>query len=249
MDQNMARAEGRSVIRDVMRWFPVLVVVAIVVACLLLGVRTDTAFQVLAKNRESLLAFVARLGLFAPLVFIAVYVAVAALSIPLGAILTATAGFLFDTVAGGLYSLLGATAGGTILFLIARTSFGSSLQRRAGPMLQKVEAGFRENAANYLFVLRIVPLFPFWFVNLVSAFFGIPLRTFALVSLLGMAPASFVYAYLGAGIGAVIEAGRAPDFDIIKSWPVLGPLLALALLALIPVIYKWLKQRQEQPAR
>jgi uncharacterized membrane protein YdjX (TVP38/TMEM64 family) len=249
MDQGMARAEGRSLIRDVVRWLPVLVVVAIVVACLVLGVRTDTAFQVLAKNRESLLAFVAGLGLLAPLVFIAVYVAVAALSIPLGAILTVTAGFLFGTVAGGLYSLLGATAGGTILFLVARTSFGSSLQRRAGPMLQKMEAGFQENAANYLFVLRIVPLFPFWLVNLVSAFFGIPLRTFVLVSLLGMAPASFVYAYLGAGIGAVIEAGRAPDFDIIKSWPVLGPLLALALLALIPVIYKRLKQRQEQPAR
>jgi uncharacterized membrane protein YdjX (TVP38/TMEM64 family) len=249
MDQGMARAEGRSMIRDVVRWLPVLVVVAIVVACLVLGVRTDTAFQVLAKNRESLLAFVAGLGLLAPLVFIAVYVAVAALSIPLGAILTVTAGFLFGTVAGGLYSLLGATAGGTILFLVARTSFGSSLQRRAGPMLQKMEAGFQENAANYLFVLRIVPLFPFWLVNLVSAFFGIPLRTFVLVSLLGMAPASFVYAYLGAGIGAVIEAGRAPDFDIIKSWPVLGPLLALALLALIPVVYKRLKQRQEQPAR
>jgi uncharacterized membrane protein YdjX (TVP38/TMEM64 family) len=249
MDQNMARAEGRSAIRDVIRWLPVLLVVAIVVACLLLGVRTDTAFQVLAKNRESLLAFVARLGFFAPVVFIAVYVAVAALSVPLGAVLTVTAGFLFGTVAGGLYSLLGATAGGTILFLVARTSFGSSLQRRAGPMLQKVEAGFQENAANYLFVLRIVPLFPFWFVNLVSAFFGIPLRTFVLVSLLGMAPASFVYAYLGAGIGAVIEAGRPPNFDIILSWPVLGPLLALALLALIPVIYKWRKQRQEEPAR
>jgi uncharacterized membrane protein YdjX (TVP38/TMEM64 family) len=249
MDQDMARGERRSSIRDLSRWLPAVVVIAIVVACLLLGVRTDTAFQVLAKNRELLLQSVAGLGLFAPVVFIAVYVAAAALSIPLGAIMTVTGGFLFGTLAGGLYSLLGATAGGTILFLVARTSFGSSLQHRAGPMLQKVEAGFRENAANYLFVLRIVPLFPFWFVNLVAAFFGLRLRTFVIVSLLGMAPASFVYAYLGAGIGAVIEAGRAPDFEIIKSWPVLGPLLALALLALVPVAYKWLKRRQEHSAR
>jgi uncharacterized membrane protein YdjX (TVP38/TMEM64 family) len=230
------------------RWLPLLAVAAAVIAFFALGLQRYLTFQSLAQHREGLLQAVDRLGIFAPLVFIAIYAALAAVSIPFGAIGTLTGGFLFGTWLGGLYSLLAATLGASILFLIASTSLGELMRRRAGPSLRKVEAGFRENAASYLFILRIVPLFPFWFVNLVPALFGMRLRTYIVVSFFGMAPACFVYAGLGAGLGAIIEAGKPPDLGIIFQPRVLAPLIALAALAFVPVIYKWHTRRQQRPA-
>jgi uncharacterized membrane protein YdjX (TVP38/TMEM64 family) len=230
------------------RWLPLILVVAALAAFFALGLQRYLSFEALAEHREWLLAQVARLGMLAPLVFIALYAAMVAVSIPVGAIVTLAGGFLFGTWLGGFYSLIAATLGASIIFLIARTSFGELLRRRAGPSLRKVEAGFQQNAASYLLILRLVPLFPFWFVNLVPAFFGMNLRTFAVVSLFGMAPGSFVYSSLGAGVGAIIDAGKTPDLAIILRWPVLGPLVALAVLAFVPVVYKWLKARQQASA-
>jgi uncharacterized membrane protein YdjX (TVP38/TMEM64 family) len=227
------------------RWLPLLLVAAALIAFFAFGLQRYLSFEALAEHREWLLAEVARLGMLAPLVFIAVYAAMVAVSIPVGAIVTLAGGFLFGTWLGGLYSLVAATLGAAIIFLIARTSFGELLRRRAGPQLRKVEAGFQQNAASYLLILRLVPLFPFWFVNLVPAFFGIKLRTFVVVSFFGMAPGSFVYSSLGAGVGAIIAAGQVPDLAIILRWPVLGPLVALAALAFVPVVYKWQKARQQ----
>lgn len=224
------------------RWLPLFVVVAALVAFFGLGFQRYLTIQALAENREWLLQAVARLGILAPIAFIAVYAALAAVSIPLGAVLTLAGGFLFGTWLGGLYSLVAATLGGSVIFLIASTSLGELLRRRAGPGLHKVEAGFRENAASYLFILRIVPLFPFWFVNLVPAFFGMRLRTFVIVSFFGMAPGSFVYSSLGAGAGAVLEKGDT--LYIVFHARVLLPLIALAILSLVPVVYKWYKARR-----
>lgn len=228
------------------RWVPLLVLVAAIIAFFALGLGRYFTFEALAEHREWLLAEVARLGVVAALVFILIYTAIIALSVPGGAFLTVTAGFLFGTWLGGLYALIGATGGATIVFLIARTSFGEPLRRRAGPFLRKLEAGFREDAASYLLVLRLVPLFPFWLVNLVPAFLGVPLRTYVIFSCIGMAPATFVYAGLGAGVGAIIEAGQTPDLRVIFQPRVLLPLVALAILALVPVVYKKLRR---EPAR
>ena len=90
-----------------------------------------------------------------------------------------------------------------------------------------------------------MPLFPFWFVNLVPAFFGMRLRTFAIMSFIGMAPGSFAYSWAGAGLGAAIEA---PSLAALLQWSVLGPLVALFVLALVPILYKWLKARQQASA-
>jgi uncharacterized membrane protein YdjX (TVP38/TMEM64 family) len=213
--------------------------VAAIVAFFALGLGRFLTFEALAANRQALLAAVAEAGMLAPLAFIAVYIAAAALSVPGGVFLTVAGGFLFGTWLGGLYSLIGATLGASILFLIARSSFGDVLRARAGPFLRRVEAGFQENGASYLLFLRLVPLFPFWLVNLVPAFFGVSLRVFAIWSFFGMAPGTFVYASLGAGADALIAQGRTPDLHIIFQPRVLLPLVALGVLSLIPALYKW----------
>jgi uncharacterized membrane protein YdjX (TVP38/TMEM64 family) len=108
-----------------------------------------------------------------------------------------------------------------------------------------MEAGFRENAFNYLLVLRLIPLFPFWLVNLVPAFLGVPLRTYVVATLLGIIPGSLVYASVGNGLGVVFDQGDTPDLGIIFKPAILGPILGLAALALLPVVYRRYKARSK----
>jgi len=238
------QGQGRKRAAGLRRFLPLLVLVAASAGIFASGLWRYLSFASLAEHREWLLGAVARAGLLAPLAFIALYAAVAALSVPGGLFLTIAGGFLFGTWLGGICALIGATLGASIIFLIARSSLGDALRQRAGPFLRRVEAGFRENGASYLLVLRLVPLFPFWLVNLVPAFFGVSLRTFVLCSFFGMAPACFVYASVGAGAGALIEQGQAPAFQP----RLLLPLLALAALSLLPVLYKWYQARRRPRA-
>ena len=119
-------------------------------------------------------------GIVAALIFMALYATATALSLPGGAVLSITSGFLFGALWGTVAIVISATIGATILFLIAKTSFGDALRAKAGGWLDKMAAGFQENALSYLLVLRLVPLFPFFIVNLVPALLGVPLRTYVI---------------------------------------------------------------------
>lgn len=200
------------------------------------------SFAALARHREWLVAEVASLGLAAPLLFILAYAACTALSLPTGLLLSTLGGFLFGTWWGGLAILAGATLGATIVFLAARSVLGEALRARAGPFLQRLEAGFREDALSYMLVLRLVPLFPFWLVNLAPAFLGVRLPTFVIGTFLGIIPGAFVFASLGTGLGAILESGGTPDGAVILQPRVLVPIVGLALLALVPVVVKRLRR-------
>ena len=200
-------------------------------------------FATLRDNRAAVTGFVARHGALAPLLFIALYIVAVAASLPGGALLSVLGGFLFGTLLGTLCVLVGATTGATLLFLAARTAIGDSLKRRLGARGERLARDLTDNAFSYLLVLRLVPLFPFFVVNLVPALAGIPLRTYVLATFLGIIPASFVYVSIGSGLGAVLERGETPDLSIIFSRAVLVPLLGLAALALIPVVYRHVKRR------
>jgi uncharacterized membrane protein YdjX (TVP38/TMEM64 family) len=93
--------------------------------------------------------------------------------------------------------------------------------------------------------LRLIPLFPFWLVNLVPAFLGVPLRTYFFATLVGVIPGALVFASLGNGLGVILDAGEKPDLGIMFRPEVLLPLLALAVLALLPVAYKKFKARKD----
>jgi uncharacterized membrane protein YdjX (TVP38/TMEM64 family) len=226
------------------RLLAVAAAVAAVVAVLkLTGALDYLSFAALARNREWLVGQVEALGLFAAVVFILVYTASTALSLPAGLALSTLGGFLFGTWWGGLYIVAGATLGATIVFLAAKTVLGDVLRARAGTFLQKLEAGFRENELSYMFVLRLVPLFPFWLVNLAPAFLGVRLSTFVIGTVVGIIPGALVYASVGTGLGAILESGGAPDGSAILQPRVLLPIIGLAVLALIPVAYKRLRRR------
>lgn len=226
------------------RLVPILVLLAGLGVFFALGWHKYISFDVLQENRQYLLDLVARYGVAAGLGFMAVYAVATAFSIPGGAILTITAGFLFGPFLGALYVVFGATLGASALFLAARYAFADLLRAKAGPAIRKMEDGFRENAFNYLLVLRLVPLFPFFVVNLVPAFLGVTLKVYMIATFIGIIPGTFVYALVGNGLGAIFDRGEVPDLGIIFQPQILAPILGLAVLAVIPVIYKKMKQRK-----
>ena len=120
---------------------------------------------------------------------------------------------LFGVMIGGAAAAIGGTIGAICIFLIAKSAFGEHLIRRAGPRAAKLADRFRADAFNYLLFLRLVPLFPFWLVNLVPAFAGVRLKTFAAATAIGILPATFVFAFLGASLENVIAAELA-EFQV-----------------------------------
>ncbi len=226
------------------RFLPLVVLVAAICAVLAFGLDEYLTFAALKQHREALLAFVGGYPWLAPLLFMAIYAAVIAMSLPGGAVMTITGGFLFGAALGSCWVVIAATIGATILFEIARTSVGEGLRQRAGPWLKKMEAGFRENAFSYLLVLRLIPLFPFFVINLVPAFLGVPIRTYVLATFIGIIPGSFVYASVGAGLGSVFESGDEFSLTGVLTPQVVIALVGLAVLALLPVVYKKIKSRR-----
>ena len=220
------------------RWLPVALLALGLAAVLLLDLDRFLSFEMLRERRAWLTAEVAAHPARSAALFFLIYAAAIALSIPGGTVLTLAGGFLFGTVLGALLVIGAATLGACMVFLAARTAIGDLLKRRAGPFLARMERGFRENAFTYLLVLRLIPLFPFWLVNLVPAFFGMHLAGYALATLIGIAPATIVFASLGSGLGAVFDAGATPEVSLLLSPRLLLPLIALALLALAPVLYR-----------
>jgi uncharacterized membrane protein YdjX (TVP38/TMEM64 family) len=149
-------------------------------------------------------------------------------------------GLLFGTLAGGALAVTGATTGAVLLFLIARSAFAGAMASRGGAALTKLRDDLQRNGFSYMLALRLIPVVPFWLVNLAAALCGMRLGQFATATFIGIIPATFVIASFGAGVGGVLARGERPDLGLLVSWPVLGPLVALAMLSLTPVIWrKW----------
>jgi uncharacterized membrane protein YdjX (TVP38/TMEM64 family) len=226
------------------RLWPLAALALAIVAVLALDLDRYLTLEALRDHREALSGFVAANVVLAALMFVVIYAAVIALSVPGGAVLTITGGFMFGSILGTILVVVAATLGATLVFLVAKTALGDPLRARAGPFLQRMGAGFQENAFNYLLVLRLIPLFPFWIVNLVPAFLGVPLRTYVLGTFIGIIPGSFVYATVGAGLGSVLDSGQAFSPASVLTPQIIVALLGLAVLALLPVGYRKWKGRR-----
>lgn len=202
------------------------------------------SFDALRENRLWLLQQVEQHAVVASLVFVLAYILVVAFSVPGGSFMTIAGGFLFGQWLGTAFVLFAASVGASIIFIAAKTALGSALHDRAGPWLQKMEAGFQENAFNYLLVLRLIPLFPFFVVNLVPAFLGMRLAPYFLATALGIVPGTFVYATVGAGLGSIFDSGESFTTQGILTPEIITALIGLAVLSLLPVIYKKVKARR-----
>ncbi|HEX2892167.1 TVP38/TMEM64 family protein [Vineibacter terrae] len=212
------------------------------------GLHRVLTFDALRAHRVALAAWVADHRLLALLLYLMAYTILVAFSLPLATLATLLGGWLFGTLVGTTLAVLGATIGGIAVFLAARSAFGDLLRARADSFLGRMEAGFRRDAFSYLLFLRLVPIFPFWLVNVAPAVFRVKLRTYAITTFFGIIPGTAVYCSVGAGLGGVLDRNETPDVKLIFEPQVLLPLLALAALSLVPMLYgRWKAARGERP--
>lgn len=222
-----------------MRLLPLGLIAGALVAFFGLGLNQYFSLEALEQNRDVLRAFVADNLLVALLAFIAIYAAAVSISVPGASILTIFGGFLFGLWYGTAAVVLGATLGATIIFFVTRTALGDVLRDRASGFVKRMEDGFREDAFSYLFSLRLIPAVPFWVLNIVPGILGVKARDYILATFLGIIPATFVYVSIGNGIDAVFDAGEQPTLSGVLLKPeIILPIAGLALLGLLPVIYK-----------
>jgi len=217
-----------------------------------LGLHHQISLEALLHHRAGIDAFVAGHAPAAIAAYVGIYVCAVALSLPGSAILTISGGLLFGTVAGALAAICGATAGAVIIFLIARSALGGWITCRAGPRLARLAAEFRADAFSYLFFLRLIPVFPFWLVNLVAAVGGVALGPFVAATAMGMVPATFAFALFGSGLDSALAAqldayrdclaAGGPhcqlDFHLEAAMTpqLIAAFVALGVLALLPVV-------------
>lgn len=230
------------------RFLPLALIVAGLGLGYALGWHRYLSLEALADSRDALKAQVQAHYLLSLAGFAALYVLAVALSFPAASILTIAAGFLFGWLIGGLTVVVSATLGATLVFLAARSAFGSALRARLCGKAAVLADGFEEDAFNYLLALRLAPVFPFFLMNIAPALFNVPVRTFMAATFLGIIPGTLAYAFLGEGLeDALISAHAAGTTlspgDVITPKVALA-FLALGVVALVPTVYKKLRGRR-----
>ena len=229
------------------RLLPVVILLLGLALFLLFGLERYFSFEMLSRHHAELSAWVTGHVALAAFIFVLFYALAVAFSLPIAVVITPVGGFLFGVWLGAALSVVGATLGSVALFLAARSAFHDLFRARAGATLARLEEGFRRDSFNYLLFLRLVPVFPFWLVNIVPALLGVKLGPYALATVIGIIPGAIVYASVGASFGMLIERGERPDFGVIFEWHILLPLLGLAALSLLPVLYTRLRGNKGSP--
>ncbi len=239
------------------RCAPLVLVVAAALTLLVLGWHRELSLESLVRNRSAIETFVSAHRIAALAAFVAIYVLAVALSLPGAAILTISGGLVFGTAAGAAAAIVAGTIGATVLFLVARSALGGWVVRRLGPLADRLAANFRRDAFSYILFLRLVPVFPFWIVNLVPALAGAGLVPFVAATAVGVIPATVAFACLGAGLDSIVAAQESAyraclaaahanchlafDIDAALTPQFLAALAVLSLVAVLPIVIKRFK--------
>ncbi|WGW05271.1 TVP38/TMEM64 family protein [Tropicibacter oceani] len=228
------------------RHLPLITILAVAV----LGyftLRDYLTFDTLRDNREALLAYRDANYTLLALGFVGLYIAIVAFSLPGAAVASVTGGFLFGLWGGTAFNVLAATVGAMAIFLAARAGLGRTLAGKletSDGTLRKLKEGLRDNEISVLFILRLVPVVPFFVANLLPALVGVKFRNFVLTTALGIIPGAFVFTSIGVGLGEVFDRGESPDLSLLWAPHVIGPILGLAALAALPIVIKALRGKK-----
>ncbi len=246
----MVSDNNKKVTNPIKKWGALGTILALLVVGYLAGLHEYFSLSNLIRHREAIVAFVSDNILLAMLCYTALYILIVAVSFPGASALTITSGLVFGGILGGTLTVIGATLGAIVIFLIARSSLGDVLEKKAGPFIQKMIAGFQKDQFQYLLTLRLTPIFPFWVVNIVPALLKMRLIPYAVATLVGIIPGTFAFAYIGAGLDSVIaaqeeanpgcaDAGMCSiDIGALVTTDLLIALAGLAALSALPFIIK-----------
>ncbi len=208
-----------------------------VIAFFAFGGQKYLNLETLKANRDALIQYAEQHYALALLIGFLIYTVSTALSLPGGLILSLAVGLVFGRWAGTVLIVFAATLGATLVFLAARYLFADMARKKIGGLAKKINEGFTQDAFNYLLFLRLVPLFPFWLVNLAPAFTNVSLKTYIIATAIGILPGTFVFANLGQNLGRISSTK-----DLLTP-PIIGAFVLLGVFALIPVLYKKFKAK------
>lgn len=223
------------------RYWPILLLAGLLLAAWASGATRLLSFEALADHRAALAGMVAAHPAAAAAGFVLVYVAAVTLSLPGAVVLTLAGGLMFGPWIGTALAVLGATTGACLLFLVARSALAPLVTGRAAGVVALLRPGLERDGFFYLLTIRLIPVLPFWLVNLAPALVGMPFGAFAAATAIGIIPGTAVFAGLGAGLGEVLAAGEKPDLGVILAPEILLPLLGLAALSLLGA---WWRKRK-----
>lgn len=227
-------------------WCLLILLLTLLLLFFIFHLDTYLTFSALREHHGLLLAWTKTHHIASALIFSGCYTLVVAVSIPGALFFTLVGGFLFGIFWGTVLVVGSATLGATIIFFVVRSSVGSVLAQSATSWLESMRDKFKDNAFSYLLVLRLVPLFPFWVVNIVPALLNMNGTLYVIATFLGIIPGSFVYVLVGNGLSQVFKANQTSNLSIMFDNQVLFPLLGLALLSLLPLFYNRLKRQSSK---
>ncbi len=235
------------------KYFPklilILALVALAVSFFFFDVGQYFTLDNLKEHRNAFESYYAQNAGLTILIYFLVYVATTALSLPGATVLTLAGGMLFGLVTGTIIISFASTLGATLAFLVSRYLIGNSVQRKFGDKLKTINEGIRKDGAFYLVTLRLIPIFPFFLINLLMGLTSIRTLVFYLVSQVGMLPGTLVYVNAGTQLAMVSSLGDVLSPTLIFSFVLLGifPLIAKAIVAFVKgrrVYAKWPKPKK-----
>ncbi|SLN34990.1 TVP38/TMEM64 family inner membrane protein YdjZ [Roseovarius albus] len=206
------------------------------------------SFDTLRDQRDSLLAFRDANFIGLVLCFIGIYFIIVAFSLPGAAVASVTGGFLFGLTLGTIFNVIAASLGAFAIFFAARWGLGRSLAAKldsSDGTLKKIKTGLHENEISVLFLMRLIPVVPFFVANLVPALVGVKFRNFAFTTVLGIIPGAIVFTWIGVGLGEVFDRGESPDLSLLWEPQVIGPILGLCVLATLPIVIKAMRGNKD----
>jgi uncharacterized membrane protein YdjX (TVP38/TMEM64 family) len=234
--------DGASKLRILLRFLPLVGIGCVLVLGYIFGLQDLLSLSGLRQHRAELTAFVEANLPLAALAYVLVYIGIVTVSFPGAGIMTITGGFMFGAALGTVLASISAASGATLFFLIARSSFGDFFLRRAGERVQRLRRGFIEEGFSYLLFLRLVPLFPFWLINLGAALCAMPLVPYVAATAIGVVPPTFAFALFGGGLGEALES----EEGIVISSKLVVALVLLSIAALAPpLVRRWRRGKGE----
>jgi uncharacterized membrane protein YdjX (TVP38/TMEM64 family) len=218
----------------------VIVIVSIVGVYLFfryVGISEYLTFEQLKANCEVLQEIVALHYYKSVLLYIGIYILAIALSFPSASLLTLAGGLLFGTLLGTLYSVIGATSGASIAFVLVRSLFAKYVQKKYPHKTGQFNQAIAEHGVSFLLFVRLVGIFPFFLINSLAALTPVSFGMFVWTTALGIIPGSLVYTFAGTQLRSLNSVR-----DVLSP-ALLGVFLLLGILALLPIILKRLTKK------
>lgn len=231
------------------KWILLFILLSLLLIFFIFGWNNYLNFQSLKVNSHLLLSWANNNYGFVVITFILIYIVATAISVPGAIFLTLLGGFLFGPLFGSILVILSATIGASLVFFAFSMSIGEKLSMSVNPWVSRMRLGFKKHAFSYLLVLRLIPIFPFWVVNIVPALLNVGFKTYIGATFLGIIPGSIIYVFVGNGLKYIVATDKTPNLKIIFEPMVFLPLLGLALLSLIPMLYKMFFERRDESGR